>query len=278
MADEHQERLLSPTELKVLELHVHKGLSVGQIATSLRRSQGHIQEQLRQTYRLLGVGGAEVSEQEKQEAGRRYLQRRQPAPDPIGDAARGVNLVRVWGSLSSIRIGPRVLAPVAVVAAILVLRPWDLDRQTFDFENGDCERWGMQPLDQPPQPCEGVTLSEQRPYRGRFALQFEPKLYSMDGTQDVGISLDACRKKITAYVYLPDGAPSIPAVIYIQDFLWDWHQSDHRDLLAAQWTTLAFDTRPENWPAPCRTLGVHFTPRDQGLTFPVFIDRVVIED
>jgi hypothetical protein len=99
--------------------------------------------------------------------------------------------------------------------------------------------------------------------------------YSQDTTQDVGVSYDAYNKKVTAFVYLPERAPSIPVVIYIQAQNWVWHQGPSVNLVPGEWNQVSFDMRGETWPTPYRALGLHFTPGNY--TGPVFIDTVIIE-
>lgn len=182
---------------------------------------------------------------------------------------RGWRAIPLWISLLVI------LAIGLVIVGLLSIRPAPPERLVFDFEQGDCQRWGKQPLNQPPQPCQSVAPSQERAYSGSYALRFDAAPYSVDRSPDAGISLDACGKSVTAHVYLPDGAPSIPVAIYVQDALWEWHESQHLDLYAARWNKLSFDMHGENWPTPCRTLGLHFTPREYAGS--VFIDHVTIE-
>jgi mannan endo-1,4-beta-mannosidase len=165
--------------------------------------------------------------------------------------------------------------PTAMPTATSTPTPTYTPTPTFDFE-GDCQGWGKQPLNQSPQPCQGVTPSTERAYTGRYSLRFDDLgPYSSETTQDVGVSYNAYNKKVTAYVYLPDGAPSIPVVIYIQDQDWVWYQGPFVNLVSGQWNSVSFDVRGETWATPYRTLGLHFTPGSY--TGPVFIDTVIIE-
>ncbi len=131
-----------------------------------------------------------------------------------------------------------------------------------------------------PQPCQGVVPSTEIAYTGDYSLRFDdlgPYSVEMGTTQDVGVSYDAYNRKVTAYVYLPDEALSLPVVIYIQDQdpNWVWHQGLVVDLVPGRWNEISFDMRGQTWPAPYRTLGLHFTPGSY--TGPVFIDTVIVE-
>jgi hypothetical protein len=146
---------------------------------------------------------------------------------------------------------------------------------TFDFEN-DCQGWGKQPLNQLPQPCQGVTPSTEVAYTGSYSLRFDDLgTYSSGTTQDVGISYDASNKKVTAFVFLPSEAASIQVAIYIQDQNWTWRQVSTVNLVPGEWNLVSFDLRGAPWPIPYRTLGLHFTPGNY--TGSVFIDTVIIE-
>lgn len=149
---------------------------------------------------------------------------------------------------------------------------------TYNFE-GDFQGWGKQPLNQLPLPGQGVTLSTERAYRGSYSLRFDdlgPYASEPTGTtQDVGVEYNAYSQKITAFVYLPHGAPSIPVVIYVQDGAFEWHQGLTVNLTPGVWKRVAFDGCGQNWPSPYKTVGLHFTPGNY--TGPVFIDKVRLE-
>jgi len=144
----------------------------------------------------------------------------------------------------------------------------------FDFE-GNRQGWGKHPNNQLPEPCEGVTVTTEIAHTGDYSLKFDdlgPYSGQAGTTQDIGLNYDACGTLVSAHVFLPVGAPSIPVTIYVQDGSWTWHESDPVELIAGQWNTIEFDMRGESWPTPCRTLGLHFTPGDY--TGPVYIDMV----
>jgi hypothetical protein len=148
-------------------------------------------------------------------------------------------------------------------------------RHIFDFED-DCQGWGAHPLNQIPQPCQGVTPSTEVAYMGNYSLRFDDLgTYSSTTTQDVGINYDAYNQKVTAHVYLPKGAPSIPVVIYIQDGASVWHQDPFVNLIPGKWKSVSFNLCGQGWPHPYKTLGLHFTPN--GYMGSVFIDYVVLE-
>jgi hypothetical protein len=145
----------------------------------------------------------------------------------------------------------------------------------FDFE-GDCEGWGKQPLNQPPQPCQGVTPSTEVAFSGKYSLRFDDLgPYSLTTTQDVGVNYDAYNQKVTARVYLPKGAPSIPAVIHVQDATFVWHQSLFVNLSPGKWNQISFNLCGQPWPHPYKSAGLHFTPGNY--TGPVHVDYVVFE-
>jgi len=153
--------------------------------------------------------------------------------------------------------------------------PTSTPAPAFDFE-GDCQGWGMQPFNQLPQPCQGAAPSTEEAYTGRYSLKFTALgPYDPGTTQDVGVSYDACGHRVTAFVWLPAGAPSMPAVIYAQDQNWGWRQGPYVNLMSGEWNPVSFDMRGQTWPTPCRTLGLHFTPG--GYMGPIFVDTVRVE-
>jgi hypothetical protein len=146
----------------------------------------------------------------------------------------------------------------------------------FDFE-GSCEGWGIQPLNGPVQPGQGVTPTTEAAYHGRYSCRFDNLgPYSLpDGTsQDVGIAYDSYKQRVTAHVYLPSGAPSIPVVIYKQDCADSWKQDTAVNLVPGVWRTVVFNNPDDGCP-PYKRVGLHFTPGSY--TGPVYIDYVVLE-
>ena len=142
---------------------------------------------------------------------------------------------------------------------------------TFGFE-GDCQGWGEQPFLSPPQPNQAVNCTDQPSHTGRSSLRFDPNL-----PPDVGVGFDASNRKVTIYVYLPPDAPSFPmtTVVYVQDRDWGWEQGPSVNLARGAWNEITIDARGQAWPAPFRTLGVHFDPGSY--VGPYYVDSVVVQ-
>lgn len=169
-----------------------------------------------------------------------------------------------WGMASA-----TVCANSCLIYLPVILRNYP---PTYDFED-DAQGWGKQPLDEMPQPGQGVTVVNGVACSGDSSLQFDDLgPYSSTTTQDVGVKYDAHYQVVTACVYLPARAPSIPVVIYVQDRDLVWHQGDFVNLVPGVWNMISFDLRDKNWPSPFKTVGLHFTPGSY--TGRVFIDNV----
>lgn len=146
----------------------------------------------------------------------------------------------------------------------------------FDFE-GDCEGWGKQPLNGPVQPGQGITPTTEVAFHGRYSCRFDdlgPYSSPTGTTQDVGVRYDAYKQTVTAHVYLPKGAPSIPVVIYKQDCADVWKQDGAVNLVPGRWMTVVFNNPDDGCPL-YKTVGLHFTPGSY--TGPVYFDYVVLE-
>jgi len=154
----------------------------------------------------------------------------------------------------------------------------------FDFENGDCQGWGRQLLNQgAPEPCVGVTPTQEIANTGQFSLRLDDfGEYGGEGvspTQDFGLRYDPSKQLATAYVYLPAGVSSFPVSFYVQDILvpgddgFVWHDGPYINLVPGKWNKVSYDMRGLQFTAPCCNVGLHFTPGSY--TGPVYIDNIL---
>jgi hypothetical protein len=129
--------------------------------------------------------------------------------------------------------------------------PASSDHATYNFENG-VNGWGARGA------ASAVVSTSAYAFAGQRALQVHVAAVSSSNEAFIYNAQPASagqRSQITAYVYVPRGAPALFATLFVLDHGYRWFSGPYPALSAGSWTLLLFDVPPQA-SLPIHQLGV----------------------
>ncbi len=146
-----------------------------------------------------------------------------------------------------------------------------IDTATYNFEL-DAQGWTVR------EAATSAVSNDTHVFAGRGALEVQVANLTATHRAFVYTTQPAGTKPntwVVAHVYVPAGAPSLLATVYVLDKSWAWHNGPFPTLYAGQWTAVTFQI-PPGTPVPIHELGIMVVSANGAAPYtgPLFLDAV----